>query len=54
MIIVTVIFVRLDVIMAVNVKTAITWNVTPGSLVDKCIRKVNTFVLNDTTFHPGR
>lgn len=45
-------FCEAEVVIAVNVRTAITWKVTPWSLVDKFFRKVNTYVLNYTTFHP--
>jgi hypothetical protein len=45
-------FCECEVIIAVNVRTAITWKVTPWSLLDKCFRKVDTFVLNYTKFHP--
>ena len=45
-------FCECEVIIAVNVRTAITWKVTPWSLVDKCFREVDKFVLNYKTFRP--
>jgi len=45
-------FCEVEVITAVDVRTAITWKVTPWSLVAKCFRKVNTFVVNYTTLNP--